>query len=72
MAAMRMEYGSNTKATQVAVQGGGYLPQQGLNRNHVYSFLLSAKATGGTICIQTAATAGKISNRCRINYVMDQ
>ncbi|GLQ72994.1 hypothetical protein [Vibrio penaeicida] len=55
-----------------ACSGGFYLSQQGNNRELVYSFLLSAKMAKTPICIQTNPESGKISARCRINYVVDK
>ncbi|CCN36185.1 conserved exported hypothetical protein [Vibrio nigripulchritudo SO65] len=52
--------------------GGFYLSQQGNNRELVYSFLLSAKMAKTPICIQTNPEVGKISSRCKINYVVDK
>lgn len=54
-----------------ACPGGFYLSQQGNNRELVYSFLLSAKMAKTPICIQTNPEVTKISDRCKINYVVD-
>lgn len=70
--------GSNTYGVWVefstnpsACSGGFFLPQEGNNRDKVYSFLLASKASKAPICIQTYESA-KISNRCKIHYVMDK
>ena len=55
-----------------ACSGGFYLSQQGNNRELVYSFLLSAKMAKTPICIQTNPEVAKISERCKINYVVDK
>ncbi len=52
--------------------GGFYISQQENNRELVYSSILSAKMANAPICIQTDPEVSKISNRCRINYVMNR
>jgi hypothetical protein len=54
-----------------ACPGGFYLPQEGNNKDKAYSFLLASKAAKSPICIQTYESA-KISNRCKIHYVVDK
>ncbi|MCF2908467.1 hypothetical protein L1285_09035 [Pseudoalteromonas sp. DL2-H2.2] len=50
--------------------GGFFLPHTSDNKQLVYSTLLAAHLSGKAIMIQTADSAHKIGNRCRINYVM--
>lgn len=61
-----VEYSANPSACP----GGFYLPQDGNNRDKVYSFLLASKTAKTEICIQTFG--GLLSSRCKINYVMDK
>ena len=49
--------------------GGFYLAQTANNRDMVYSTALASKMANQKICFQTSNTSGKISNRCKINYI---
>ncbi|MEN3157332.1 hypothetical protein ABC502_02995 [Alkalimonas sp. NCh-2] len=65
-----VEYKSNPQPCP----GGFFLPHAATNKDFVYSLILSAKAAGDKICIQTypERPAWKIGSRCRINYATHQ
>ncbi len=62
-----VEYSTNPSTCP----SGFFLPKEGNNKDRVYSFLLSSKVSKSPVCIQTYESA-KISNRCKIHYVMDK
>jgi hypothetical protein len=65
-----VEYKSNPEACS----GGFFLPHVSANKDHLYSLILSSKATKERVCIQTYPENSDwiIGGRCKINYAMNE